>query len=142
MTEIKPTRLEKILSGSGMLICILITMIIWTGIGPYQDTLPLPGGYFVELMLGAVICTLALWIQFEDAGLISWIYSGLLAGFIILGLFSVGIFYFPVFLIFTTLSIYSDLKRKKSILVNSAIGLLAGILQVGGMLAIIALFFR
>ena len=93
-------------------------------------------------MFGAIICALAFWRFPEYSTLVSWVFSGLVIGFILISLFSVGIYYLPVFLIFLILSIYSDRRHNIRFFHQAIYGLLAGILQASGMLVILVIFIR
>jgi len=139
-SPVKSSRSELIIAGIGTTVCLVITMAIWSSLVSNQPIWLLPGAYFLELMAGAVICFLAFLISLQRASLISWIYSGILVVFSILTGFTVGLLYFPVFIIFLGLSIYSDLKHKRPILAHLGIFLGAGVIQSGVMLAIVRIY--
>jgi hypothetical protein len=136
-TRDKPRKIDLFISGIGAAICIVTTLTIWFSISSNQPMWLLPGAYFLELMVGALVCVLAILLWFPRSSQISWIYSGILVAFIVIGAFSVGFFYIPVFLLFGSLSIILDLRIKKSIIVHLGFFLGAAILQAVIMLVLI-----
>lgn len=134
-------KIEVFLSGLGAAGCLLITYFIWSSLSPSQDMWLLPGGYFVELAAGAVICFWAYSRQYSRASTLSWIYCGVLVTFIVLAGFTVGFLYIPVFLIFGGLSIYSVIKHRQKLLIKLGIFALFVLVQLALMLSLIR-FFR
>ena len=63
-----------------------------------------------------------------------WVSVGVFFAFAILGAFSVGFFYLPVALIFTVISITSELRHKQSLPAHLGIGLAAALVQAAWML--------
>jgi len=136
----KSTRVELIISGIGAVACLIFTMALWFSLARYQPIWLLPGAYFLELMITAIVCFLSFIYFFQWAPHLSWIYSGILIVFSMLAGFSVGFLYIPVFLIFMGLSIFSDLKHKKPVMSHFVIFLIAGIIQLGLMLAVVQIY--
>ena len=135
-------RWELFLASLGALVCITITLVIWLDISQYQGTWLLPGSYFLELMAGGVICWILFLTKSHRASLVSWIYSGLITGFMILASFSVGFLFLPVFLLFFGLSIYSDIKNHQKVLIHLGAFLVAAIVQAGLMVVIVGFYAR
>lgn len=129
--------IEAYISSAGGVVCGLITYFIWRSLVPYQDVWLLPGIYLLELMAGALISSVAYIQRHPQAATISWIYSGILAVFIVLAGFSVGFLYIPVFLISAGLSIYSVIRRKTKLLPGLGIFVSAGMIQLAFMLVFI-----
>jgi hypothetical protein len=133
-------RIEPTLSILGTLVTLVITVVIWKELASTQGIWPLPALYFVEMISGAGLCSLTFLMGSYHATRIAWIYTGIVTGFMLLGAFSIGFFYFPVFLLYGGLAIYSGLKHKKNIFLHLGLWLGTGILQAGLMLAAIRIF--
>jgi hypothetical protein len=125
-----------------MLICLVLTVLLWVGISANQSMWPLPGLYFIEM---AALSVVSAWLVFVDGRprrqFIIWAAPGIFMAFSILGAFSVGFFYLPVAIIFGIIAIRSDLRNKYPLAVHIGVCLTAGLLQVGLMLAAIRLLF-
>jgi hypothetical protein len=124
-------RIEPTLSILGTLVTLVITVVIWKELASTQGIWPLPALYFVEMISGAGLCSLTFLMGSYHATRIAWIYTGIVTGFMLLGAFSIGFFYFPVFLLYGGLAIYSGLKHKKNIFLHLGLWLGTGILQAG-----------
>jgi hypothetical protein len=136
----KSSRFELIIAGIGSAACVVLSTTLWISLASTQSTWLLPGAYFLEIMVGAVVCFFAFLNFFQWASMVSWIFSGMLIVFSVLTGFTVGIFYFPVFFIFSFLSIFSDIKHKKPIAAHLGIFLCAGIIQLGLMILVIRIY--
>jgi len=123
--------IELFVSAVGVAVCLLITYFIWRSLAPNQDMWLLPGLYLIELAAGSAICFLAFYLQHPRATTISWIYSGILVVFIVLGSFTVGLLYVSVFLIFAGLSIYSTNRHHQNLLVKLGIFVFSILVQLG-----------
>jgi hypothetical protein len=127
--KIRSHFIESFISATGGTVCLMITYYIWSSLVSSQQIWLLPGLYFLELMAGAVICTLAYFKGLPQVATFAWIYNVILAVFILLAGFSVGFFYIPVFLIFVGLSIYSLIRQKLDFLPKLGIFVGAGLVQ-------------
>lgn len=128
---------ELLVAGLGMAACLLLTFLFWRGLALYQSIWLLPGLYFVELSVGSVICFIAFLMQHSQAGILAWIFSGIVLVFSVLASFTVGIFYMPVFLIFLGLALYSVIRQRQNWLVRLIIFALSMIFQLAVMLLMI-----
>lgn len=137
----RSSRIERMIVDIGTAICITLSLTLWISLASTQSTWLLPGAYFLEFICGAVVCFLVYRNCFEWASLASWIFCGMLLVFSVLAGFTVGIFYFPVFLIYLFLSIYFDIKHKKPLVFHLGIFVCTGLLQLGLMLLAIRFSF-
>jgi hypothetical protein len=141
-SQTTPTQLfERILAIIGVVICLIVTIIIWRSISAQQSMWPLPGLYFIEMVaLSSMSAFLFIRGNARDKILI-WGAVGAIIGFSILGALSVGFFYLPVALIFAFISITSDVRNKQHIAVHLGVCLIAAVVQAALMLAAIRLLY-
>ena len=131
--------LERILAILAAVLCLIITLLFWFSISAYQNMWPLPDLYFVELVALSFISTF-IFVRGDPLGsLITWSAAGVITAFCILGAFSIGLFYLPIALIFTLISVTSDVRNKQHIGAHFAIFLVVGIMQSILMFAVIRL---
>lgn len=131
------SRLERILAIMAAVVCLIITLVFWFSISPYQSMWPLPGLYFVEMVSLSFISTL-IFVRGDPRGsLMTWVAAGVISAFSFLGAASVGFFYLPVALIFSVISLIWDVRNKQQRLTHLGIFLIAGIAQSALMLAAI-----
>jgi len=69
--------------------------------------------------------------------IITWLAAGMLLGFGMLGAFSVFFYYVPFALIFIGLSIFSDIRHERPLLLHLLLCLMGGIAQMAVMFAVI-----
>jgi hypothetical protein len=139
----KTTRtLDRFLAIAGMVICLVLTAILWVSISANQSIWPLPGLYFIEMAALSVVVALLVFFDASPLGpFITWGALGIFIAFTILGAWSVGFFYLPVVIIFGVIAILFDVRYKQPIAAHIGVCLLAGLLQVALMLAAIRLLF-
>ena len=138
---IATTLVERILTVFGVIICLVITIPIWRSTSAQQPMWPLPALYFIEMVVLSIISSF-LFIRGNAWGrIIVWGAVGLIFGFSILGALSVGFFYLPVAIIFSGISITSDVRNKQRIGRLLLVCLVAGIAQVVFMFAAIRLLY-
>jgi hypothetical protein len=129
--------LEKILAILGAVVSLIITMIFWLSVSAYQTMWPLPGLYFIEMVVLSTI-TAFIFVRGDPRDqFITWGASGVISAFSILGALSVGFFYLPVALIFTVISVTYAVRNKQRITAYIGIFLIAGIAQTALMFAAI-----
>ena len=131
--------LERFLAILGAVVCLIITLVFWFSISPYESMWPLPGFYFVEIVSLSFISTF-IFVRGDPRGsLITWVAAGVMSAFSFLGAASVGFFYLPVALMFSVISLMWDVRNKQQRLTHLGIFLIAGIVQSALMLAAIGL---
>jgi len=131
------SRLERILAILAAVVCLIITLVFWFRISPYQSMWPLPGLYFVEMVSFSFISTF-IFVRGDPRGsLMTWVAAGVISAFSILGAASVGFFYLPVALMFSVISLTWDVRNKRNKPARLGIFLIAGLVQSVLMLAAI-----
>jgi hypothetical protein len=132
--------LERFLAILGAAICLIVTVVIWRSVSALQPMWPLPGLYFIEMVVLSLVTALASIRGGPRAGLLTWGAAGIFSAFSILGALSVGFFYLPVAVIFGLLAVLSDLRHKQPIAAHLGICIFAGLAQAVLMLLLIRLF--
>ena len=131
------SRLERILAILAAVVCLIITLVFWFSISPYQSMWPLPGLYFVEMVSLSFISTF-IFVRGDPRGsLMTWVAAGVISAVSFLGAASVGLFFLPVALMFIVISLTWDVRNKQQRLTHLGIFLIAGIAQSVLMLAAI-----
>jgi hypothetical protein len=129
--------LERFLAILGAVVCLIITLVFWFSISPYESMWPLPGFYFVEIVSLSFISTF-IFVRGDPRGsLMTWVAAGVISAFSFLGAASVGFFYLPIALMFSVISLIWDVRNKQQRLTHLGIFLIAGIVQSELMLAAI-----
>ena len=128
------TLLEKILAILAAVVCLVSTILLWGGISDHQSMWPLPGLYFIMVMVLGVLGAFSFIWGGSIGKFITWGAAGALLGFSILGAFSVGFFYLPAALLLIVISITSVVRNKAPLLAHLAVGLVVGLALVALML--------
>ena len=135
--SVRVSRLERILAILAAVVCLIITLVFWFSISPYESMWPLPGFYFVEIVSLSFISTF-IYVRGDPRGsLMTWVAAGAISAFSLLGAASVGFFYLPVALMFSVISLIWDVRNKQQRLTHLGIFLIAGIVQSALMLSAI-----
>src|SRR5688500_1897098 len=135
--SVRISRLERILAILAAVVCLIITLVFWFSISPYDSRWPLPGLYFVEMISLSFISTF-IFVRGDPRGsLMTWVAAGVIGAFSFLGAASVGFFYLPVALMFSVISLTWDVRNKQNKPARLGIFLIAGIVQSALMLAAI-----
>jgi hypothetical protein len=129
--------LERFLAILGAIVCLTITILFWWDASAYQPMWPLPGLYFVEMVALSTIGALFFIRSHPRDKYIPWGAAGAIGAFSILAALSVGVFYVPVALIFTIISITSDLRNQQPMTAHLGIFFIAGLAQAALMVAAI-----
>jgi len=133
--SVRVSRLERILAILAAVFCLIITLVFWFNISPYDSRWPLPGFYFVEIVSLSFISTF-IFVRGDPRGsLMTWVAAGVISAFSFLGAASVGFFYLPVALVFIVISLTWDVRNKQNKPARLGIFLIAGIVQSALMLA-------
>jgi uncharacterized membrane protein len=123
------SRVEKTLALAGLGICLFITIFIWGGIASVQELWPLPGAYFAELVLLSAV-NANWWVRSNQwRWTFNLIVAGVFTAFMILGAFSVGLFYALNVLIFIVLGILAALRGRQNPWTSLATYLIAAAVQ-------------
>jgi hypothetical protein len=130
--------LEKTLYILAGVNCIFISMtfayseVTHSG-GRITSIFPLPGVYFIELIAIGILCFLAVFLLNNQSisiwSGISWICSGLLFAFIILGAWTIGFYLIPGMLMLLAVSIMIDKRTQGEIALHLIYFIAAGLSQ-------------
>ena len=133
--------LERVLCLSAAVACDAITILLWQRVSLFQPIWPLPAMYFIELVL--LTAAAATWFLSGRLGgvIVLWVVTGVLAGFCILGSFSVGFIYWPITLLFLAAAAISEWRSQTPFGPHLAICLFAATAQAAVMLGIIRLMY-
>ena len=131
--------LERFLAILGAIVCLTITTLFWWDVSASQTMWPLPGLYFIEMVALSIISAFVLIRGHPRDKYIPWGAAGAIGAFSILAALSVGVFYFPVALIFTIISITSDLRNQQPMTAHLGTFFVAGLAQAALMLAAVRL---
>jgi hypothetical protein len=133
--------IERVLSGLGLAICLIQCAWIAQQLSQQRPIAPLTASYLVEVGLVSGL----FWAAVERSGspsstyssLVAWAAVGVLTGFIVMGLWSIGSLFIPVDLIFIVTAILANRRRNESIRLHVGVGVLAAIAQASVMLFIV-----
>jgi hypothetical protein len=131
--------LERFLAMLGAAACLIITIAIWVRVSAVQDMWPLPGLYFIEMIVLSIISALAFVRGGAQGRVILWVAVGFFAAFSIMGAWSVGPLYAPITLIFAAAAVSSDMRNKGPIALHLAVCLIASLAQAALMFVMIQL---
>jgi hypothetical protein len=137
--KMKTTQLsfEHFLPILGTAICLVTSVLVWRWVSSLQAIWPLPGLYFVEIPLVCAVAAGLFLLGGAPGRAAVWSSAGILIAFSLLGAFSVGLYYFPVAVIFIIAALIVDVKAKRSLLVHLAVYFAAALVQGVLMLAVI-----
>lgn len=127
---------ERYMAVVAALGCIVFTIAVWWSVSAVQPMWPLPALYLIEVVAVSAAAAIAFgWGGARGRGM-AWGAVGLLLGFSLLGLFSVGALYLPTALILGIVCATADLRNKSPLGWHLVIFLLAALLQSALMLTL------
>ena len=129
--------LERALAVLAAVVCLIITILLWSSVSANQTMWPLPALYFIEMVAFSMISAFIFVRGDRRQQSIVWGTAGVMSAFSILGALSVGFFYLPVALTLAAIAVTSDVRNKQHITAHLGVFLIAGITQVALMLAAI-----
>jgi len=134
--------IEQILALLGAALCLVITILLWGGISPHQSMWPAPGLYFIEIV---VVCAAAAGLLLSGgtpgrAAL--WVSAGIVLAFSLLAAFSVGVYYFPVAVVFIFAGIAADRRARQTMLAHVGLFFAAAIFQAALIVAMAYLLYK
>jgi len=105
---------------------------------------PLPDLYLLEMVAASFLGLWSIWGNGSRLsalqGILSWVVVGFLFGFVIIGSFSIGIWFMPAAVLFAIASILSNIRKGDNLVVHLCIGLAAVLAQAFLMFALIRLY--
>jgi hypothetical protein len=136
---LKNQPIDRYLAIAGAMLCLVVTVFIERIVSQQQSLLPLPGFYFLEML---ILSCLMLWTVLRgkpSSVYITWAACGIFTAFWLLGALSIGFFYLPITILFGGSGIIAELTKKGHLQAHIVTFFLAGILQAGMMLVLIRL---
>ena len=128
--------IDQILALMGAALCLVITILLWGGISLHQTMWPAPGLYFIEIVAVCVAAAGLLLSGGAPGRAAVWVSAGIVMAFSLLAAFSVGLFYFPVGLVFIIAGLAADRRAGQPMLGHVGLFFAAGITQAALILAI------
>jgi hypothetical protein len=129
-------RLEQILALLGAAFCLVITILVWRGISAYQSMWPAPGAYLIEIV---AVCVAGAGMLLSGGAVgraAVWVSAGIVLAFSLLGAFSVGLYYFPVAVVFILAALVAERRARQPMLGHVGLFFAAGILQAAVILGL------
>lgn len=136
---------EQSLALGGILICLITCIRVaqtlsydFNPSGHSNTLFPFPGLYLLEMLFLSVLALVGAFNAKESPvwSVRIWAAVGAQLAFVVLGAWSIGLFFLPTALMFTIAAFLIDYRRQR-ILVHSAVCVVAGIVQSVLMLTII-----
>ncbi len=132
-----PGRIERALVIAGAVVDISITARVWRSAGSYQGMWPLPALYFIDVAAVGVLSALAFTEGHPAGRYLLWGAVGILGAFSFLGMFSVGLLYVPIVLLFAGAAVLSETQESRHLLGRLVVCLVGAAFQAGLMLAVV-----
>ncbi len=132
-------KVELFLAFFASIVCLGLTIWLAGSIASYQAIWPFPALYLLELVILGLIALFSSLRDFPAAGLVIWAVVGLFLAFVILGGFSIGLYYFPIVLLFAMVAILSDIRHKMNFLPHLGFFILGVVAQTGLIFLVIQL---
>lgn len=136
-----PQLFERFLACIGLVACIVITIALWSTVSVQQPLWPLPGLYFIELILLSVISAGLFLRGDRRRSAVAWVVAGAFSGFVVIAAWSIGLFYLPVTVLFGLSAIVSDRRSGQTLTRQLVLCVSAGIAQVVLMLAAVRVLY-
>ena len=130
--------LERVLATAAVVLSLVVC--IWAR-QKYSPISPLTAAYLVEVVVVSFVCGVGLWrSRAEDSSLsilAAWVSIGMLAGFTLMGLWSIGVFFVPVDAMFITAALMATNRKHASMPSHLGACGLAAFAQAAMMLCVI-----
>jgi hypothetical protein len=126
----------------GAAVCLIVVLVFSSQ--QASDLWPLPGLYFIEITLLAIFGAASRILAANQTNPIlraaPWITAGVLFPFVILGIFSIGLFILPAMLAFFLSGLTADMQRKKGFAGHFSLAVMSALLQGVLMIAVNMIF--
>jgi hypothetical protein len=136
-----PQPLERFLASVGLAVCVVITIASWSSVSAQQTMWPLPGLYFIELVLLSVVSAGMFLRNDRRRSAVTWAVAGAFSGFVVIAAWSIGLFYLPVTVLFGLSAIVSDRRSGQNLVRHLVLCVIAGIAQAALMLLAIRVLY-
>jgi len=132
---------ERVLACVGLAACVVITFAVGSSVSAQQPTWPLPGLYFIELVLLSGLSAGLFLRGDRRRSVVAWAVAGAFSGFVVIGAWSIGLFYLPVTVLFGLTARVSDRRAGQNIARHLALYVLVGIAQAVLMLVAVRVLY-
>ena len=100
---------------------------------------PLPALYLLEMLAASILGVWDTWSSEtrQHGAIVTWVVTGILLAFVIIGAWSVGFLFIPVAGLLAGAAVLSDRRQGRSLVVHLGVGLGAALAQAALMLGVI-----
>jgi len=134
-------KLERILAALAAAVCLLLCAFIWRVVSAQQPMWPLPALYLLEMLAASFLGLWDIWSSEtrRHSAIVTWVVTGILFAFVIIGAWSVGFLFIPVAGLLAGAAVLSDRRQGRSLALHLGVGLAAALAQAALMLGVIGL---
>ncbi len=131
--------LEQILAVLAAFAALFLSVGLWRTISVQQGMWPLPGLYFIELPVVAIVAAFAFMRGHVSSPIFAWAAAGINFAFAFVGAFSIGLFYLPIAIMFAMVAVLSTVRHERPFFQDMAAFLAAATAQMAFMYIFIRL---
>jgi hypothetical protein len=135
--------LEMVLAVASVLASIAAAVRVWQVLPDRQPVWPFPGAYLVEVLVASATGALGIFRgdspRSSDGTTLTWASIGVLAGFVLLGTWSIGAVYLPGVSLLLGAALLRDRRRRQTSGRHLGVGAIGALAQGALMLVVIAL---
>ena len=131
--------IPALLAAAAAVAALAAAIRIWRVVGSQQPMWPLPALYLIEMVALPVAACVALLRRPAVGTAFAWAAGGATCSFVVLGAWTVGLFYLPIALLLLGAGIIALLKSRGRLLPSLLMAVLGAALQAGIMLVVVAL---
>lgn len=132
-------RIERTLAAIALLFCLAVDALVVAQYSPLQVMWPLPALYLVEMLL---VSAAGVYGIFRGPSWLAWAASGAVLGYALVGTWTIGILYVPVWAFLLAAGVISARRQHTPWPGLFALSLAAALLQAGLILGVAKLIFR
>ena len=132
---------ERILAALAAAVCLLLCAFIWQVVSAQQPMWPLPALYLLEMLAASFLGMWDIWSSEtrRHSAIVTWVVTGILFAFVIIGAWSVGFLFIPVAGLLAISAVLSDRRLGRNLVLHLGVGLAAALAQAALMLVVIGL---
>jgi hypothetical protein len=133
-TSVKLLLVERFFTVLAAIACLVISVYFWIVISRQQAMWPLPALYLIEIMGVGIIAGGCAVFDWAFGGIILWIVIGIQTAFVVLAVWSIGLFYVPVVFLLLAAGIVFEMRKRQRVGLHLLLGIAAAATQFGLML--------
>ena len=133
--------LERLLAALAAAICLILCALIWQAVSAQQPMWPLPALYLLEMLAASILGVWDIWSgeTRQHGAIVTWVVTGILLAFVIIGAWSVGFLFIPVTGLLAISAVLSDRRLGRNLALHLGVGFAAALAQAALMLGVIRL---